>query len=56
MVFMLALAIWALVIQLMDFVRNENWALVGVTGIVLAMSAWLTVEALLTFTRGRGEE
>jgi len=56
MVFMLSLAVWALVIQLEQFVEDKNWALVGVTSIVLAMSAWLAVEALLTFVRGRDEE
>lgn len=56
MVFMLSLAVWALVIQLRGFIQDENWALVGVTGIVLAMSGWLAVEALLTFVRGRGED
>ena len=56
MVFMLSLAVWALAIQLRGFIRDENWALVGVTSIVLAMSAWLAVEALLTFARGRGED
>ena len=55
MMFMLALAVWALVIQLNNFIEHKNWPLVAVTAIVLAMSAWLAVEALLTFVRGRGE-
>ena len=56
MIFMLSLAAWALVIQLGNFVADKNWALVAVTVIVLAMSAWLAIEALLTFARGRDEE
>lgn len=56
MIFMLALAVWALAIQLYDFFISENWPLVAVTVIVLVMSAWLTVEALLTFARGREED
>ena len=54
MVFMLALAGWALAIQLHGFILKGNRPLVGVTVIVLAMSGWLVVEALLSFARGRG--
>lgn len=53
MAFMLALAGWALIIQLEDFIAKQNWPLVGVTTIVLIMSVWLVVEAVLTFARGR---
>ncbi len=54
MAIMLALAGWALTEQLEGFWEAENWPLVAVTSIVLIMSVWLIVEAVMSFARGRG--
>ncbi|NLE39413.1 MAG: carbon starvation protein A [Pirellulaceae bacterium] len=51
MAFMLALASWALVEQLAGFYRRELWELVVVTVVVLFMSGWLVLEAILSFAR-----
>jgi carbon starvation protein len=57
MVVMLLMSIWAMVWTLINFWQNDElpWrgALIAVSSIVLAMSLWLIVEALLSFARGR---
>ncbi|MDY0165223.1 MAG: carbon starvation protein A [Thermoguttaceae bacterium] len=58
MILMLVVSIWAMVLSMIGFwTRPEQpwrWALIGVTAIVLAMSLWLMVEAMLSFAKGRG--
>ncbi len=53
MVLMLIVSVWAMTLQLVGFWTKQNWLLVVVSVIVLAMSFWLIVEALLSFARGR---
>ena len=54
MALMLALAGWSLVEQIEGFWHRENWSLVTVAVIVLGMSAWLVVEAVVSFGNRRG--
>jgi len=58
MLVMFALSMWAMVLRLLGFFGDPELegrvALISVASIVLAMSIWLIVEALLSFARGRG--
>ncbi|MBN1909412.1 MAG: carbon starvation protein A [Pirellulales bacterium] len=59
MILMLIVSVWAMTLTLYDFWTNPahtEWrgALSGVSVVVLFMSFWLIVEALLSFARGRG--
>jgi carbon starvation protein len=54
MLLMLAVSVSAMIFQLRNFWMKENWPLIIVSVIVLGMALWLTVEALLSFARGRG--
>ncbi len=53
MIAMLSVSVWAMVLSLERFWHEEKWSLAVVSVIVLAMSAWLIVEAVLSFCRGR---
>jgi len=53
MMVMFAMSAWAMTLSLLQFAREGKWSLAVVSGIVLAMSVWLIVEAVLTFCRGR---
>lgn len=55
MALMLAVSVGAMLIELNKYLTapNKNWELIVTTIIVLAMSAWLIVEAVLSFMRGR---
>jgi len=55
MAIMLVMSIWAMFLSLQKFWTEAKWSLAGVSVIVLTMSAWLLVEAVLSFLRGRGE-
>jgi carbon starvation protein len=50
---MLLMSVWAMLLSLHRFYIEEKWSLAAVSVIVLVMSAWLIVEAILTFRRGR---
>jgi carbon starvation protein len=54
MVFMLALSVWAMALQLVSFWTQKNWSLIAVSILVLIIAAWLVIEATLSFARGRG--
>ena len=58
MVIMLIVSLWAMTLTLYGFWMQPElqwrWALIGVSVIVVIMALWLIVEALLSFTRGRG--
>ena len=53
MAIMLLMSIWAMLLSLQRFWLEEKWSLAVVSVIVLAMSLWLIVEAILSFCRGR---
>lgn len=50
---MLLVSIWAMVLSLIQFWNEGKLSLAVVSVVVLAMSAWLIVEAVLSFLRGR---
>lgn len=50
---MLAMTAWAMVFNLQKFVAEKNTLLVGTSVVVLGLTAWLVVEAVLSFARGR---
>ncbi len=52
---MLTMTIWAMVAKLVNLFHESpvQWLLIGVSIVVLAMTAWLIVEAALSFARGR---
>ena len=60
MVIMLVMSMWAMIVSLQSFWVDPNLtlfnkrSLTAITLIVLAMSLWLIVEGLLSFSRGRG--
>lgn len=54
MAVMLTMTIWAMVHQLGVFRAKKEWGLFAVTIVVMAMTAWLIFEAILSFRRGRG--
>ncbi len=53
MIVMLLMSVWAMILSLQQFWTEEKWSLAVVSLIVLAMSFWLMVEAVLSFCRGR---
>jgi carbon starvation protein len=55
MVIMLVMSLWAMVLNLGRFWREEKVALAVVSLIVLVMSLWLVFEAIWAFARRRGD-
>jgi carbon starvation protein len=54
---MLSISLLAMVMNLRTLLEAEgprNWPLIVVNSVVLAMTAWMIVEAILSFARGRG--
>ena len=54
MVFMLVMPAWALAIDLQRWWAGGSWPLVAVAAIMLALEAWMVVEAVLLWPRARG--
>lgn len=54
MILMLVMSSWAMVLSLGKFWTDGKTSLFAVSVAVLIMAAWLVVEAILSFTRGRG--
>jgi carbon starvation protein len=54
MVFMLAMPAWALAIDVQRWWAGGSWALVAVAAVMLAVEAWMIVEAVLLWPRARG--
>ncbi len=53
MLFMMVTTLIAMAIKMRDFWNLESYLLLGVGGIVLALSLWLAVESVLRVTRGQ---
>ncbi len=51
---MLVMTAWAMAIQLKGFYKDKQWLLFGVSVVVVLMTTWLVIEAILSFCRGRG--
>jgi len=54
MVFMLALPMWALRIDIERWINGESWLLVGVGCFVLVIEVWMIIEAVLLWRGARG--
>jgi len=54
MALMLTMTVWAMAYQMSGFIETKSWMLFGVSVVVMLMTAWLIVEAVLSFARGRG--
>jgi carbon starvation protein len=54
MVFMLAMPAWALAIDVQRWWAGGSWPLVAVAAVMLALEAWMVVEAALLWPKVRG--
>jgi carbon starvation protein len=55
LVFLLVMTVWALWLNLVDFVREGDWILAPLDTIILVLAVWLIVEAVLGMRRARAE-
>lgn len=53
LVFLLAMSIYALLVQMGQFYRSENWLLLGMDVIILIAALWVTLEAVIAMRKGR---
>jgi carbon starvation protein len=53
LVFLLAMTVWALVLNLVDFVREGDWLLAPLDAIILVLAVWLVAEAFLGIRKAR---
>ncbi|MBS3735120.1 MAG: carbon starvation protein A [Phycisphaerae bacterium] len=54
--FMLVMTLWAVVHNEVDFVTKQNWTLVAINGLTLALAVWVAIEAFVVLLRGRGPQ
>ena len=54
MVLMLVMPAWALGIDIQRWWAGGSWALVAVAAVMLALEAWMLIEAALLWPRARG--
>ncbi|WP_018253341.1 carbon starvation CstA family protein [Salinispora mooreana] len=54
LVFLLAMTTWALIVQLREFVRADEWVLAPLDAIIFVLAVWLIVEAVLALRRAGG--
>ncbi len=52
LVFLLAMSIYALLVQMGQFYRAENWLLLGMDVIILIAALWVTLEAIIAMRKG----
>lgn len=45
LVFLLFMTGWALILNLIDFLRNDSWLLFFIDGIIAVLTAWLVIES-----------
>jgi carbon starvation protein len=55
LVFLLAMTVWALILNLRDFVANQDWILAPLDLAILVLALWLVVEAVLALRQARRE-
>jgi len=53
LVFLLAMSIYALLVQMGQFYRAEKWLLLGMDVIILIAALWVTLEAIIAMRKGR---
>ncbi|MDA1043623.1 MAG: carbon starvation protein A [Verrucomicrobia bacterium] len=53
---MLGISLYAMVTNLIEFLHHEirNWSLISVSIVILIMTVWMLIEAVISFSRGRG--
>jgi carbon starvation protein len=49
----LVITCWAMVLNEIGFINNENWLLGGVGAIIFAMAIWMTVETIIQFLKNK---
>ncbi|WP_025620273.1 carbon starvation CstA family protein [Salinispora cortesiana] len=54
LVFLLAMTTWALIVQLREFVRADEWVLAPLDALIFVLAVWLIVEAVLALRRASG--
>jgi carbon starvation protein len=50
--FLLTMSVYALLVQLGQFYRAENWLLLGMDIIILLAALWVALEAAIAMSRG----
>jgi carbon starvation protein len=53
LVFLLIMTVWALILNLQDFIANQDWILAPIDAGILALALWLVVEAFLALRAAR---
>jgi carbon starvation protein len=53
LVFLLTMTVWALVLNLIDFVRDGDWLLAPLDAIILVLAVWLVIEAFAGIRKAR---
>ncbi|WP_161865702.1 MULTISPECIES: carbon starvation protein A [Pseudomonas] len=53
LVFLLAMSIFALLVQMGQFYRAENWLLLGMDVVILIAALWVTLESFIAMRQGR---
>lgn len=53
LIFLLAMSIYALLVQMGQFYRAENWLLLGMDVVILIAALWVTLEAIIAMRKGR---
>jgi carbon starvation protein len=51
--FLLAMTVWALILNLIDFVERGDWLLAPLDAIILVLALWLVVEAVMGIRKAR---
>ncbi|MFA9444754.1 carbon starvation protein A [Egicoccus sp. AB-alg6-2] len=51
--FLLVMTVWALIVNLIDFVERGDWLLAPLDAIILVLAGWLIVEAFLGMKKAR---
>ncbi|WP_346622814.1 carbon starvation protein A [Blastococcus montanus] len=55
LVFLLVMTTWALIINLVRFVENDQWVLAPLDALIFVLAVWLIVEAALALVQARRE-
>jgi carbon starvation protein len=56
LVFLLTMTVWALLLNLRDFIQEGDWVLAPLDAIILVLAGWLIAEAFLGLRRARAGE
>jgi carbon starvation protein len=53
MIFIMAMTLWAMLLNIQQYIAEGNWLVAGVGGAILILALWLTYEAWTCFRRER---